>query len=369
MRILIAPDKFKGSLDAAAAAHAMAKGIREAYPEAVLDLCPIADGGEGTTQALQTALGGELVSCPAHDPLHRLTSVTYARLDESTVVMEMSAASGYLLVQPEERDPLKSSTRGTGEMIHHAWSNGAQKIYLGIGGSATNDAGAGMASALGYAFLDVAGQPVDPIPAHFPSIQSLQAPLLPSWPEIIVLCDVTNPLCGANGATRIYGRQKGIREDQFDMVDLWLEGFADMTKRELGVDFRQVPGAGAAGGLGFGLMTFLGAKLEEGFPIIARMLKLEERIRLADVVITGEGKLDHQSLSGKGPVAIGRLAKKAGKKVLGIAGIAETEALGEFDRVWTLANDETPAELAIQYASDYVSRRAEEAANWLRKKA
>lgn len=366
MRILISPDKFKGSLDAVAAASAIAEGFQKGYPEAILDICPIADGGEGTTQSLHKALGGEMITCQAHDPLLRLKKVSYARLDDVTAVMEMSAASGFLLIQPEERDPLKSSTRGTGEMIRHAWENGVQKIYLGIGGSATNDAGAGMASALGYVFLDDKGHPLDPIPKNFPAICSIQQPILPSWPKITVLCDVNNPLCGINGATRVFGKQKGIPEEQFDIVDRWIEAFADIASRELDVDFRQVPGAGAAGGLGYGLMTFLSAKLEEGFPVISHMLRLEERIRTADVVITGEGKLDSQSLCGKGPVAIGRLAKKAGKQVLGIAGIAETEAEKEFDRVWTLANGDTPVELAIRYASDYLTCRAEEAALWLR---
>ena len=323
MRILVALDKFKGSLTAAEAGEAVRRGLMRLWPDAEIDVCPMADGGEGTTDAVVKALGGRFESVRTVDAQSRGIVAQYGlvALGESTVaVMEMSATAGLVQVSDLRLQPESASTRGTGEMMRHAASKGVERIIMGIGGSATNDGGIGMAQALGFKFLDATDAPVLDLPSEFERVRSI----LPGAPfpcEVLVACDVKNPLLGERGATRVYGPQKGVEDLAF--FEARLTSLADLVKRDLGTDSRDEPGAGAAGGLGFGLISFAGARLVPGFEWIADLIGLRARIAHSDLVITGEGRLDGQSLEGKGPVGVAQWAREAGKKVIGLGGGVE----------------------------------------------
>lgn len=325
MRILIAIDKFKGSISAPAAAFAVEAALRQSLPEAVFDLCPIADGGEGTAEAVIAALNGEWVEAATFDAQNRPVTARYGLVRESgshEAIMEMSAASGLAMVSDCPLDAATATTLGTGLMMLDAVQRGARRIVIGIGGSATNDAGVGMASALGFRFLDTKGQTLEPIIANMHHLAGIERPDR-TFPEILVACDVNNPLLGRQGCTRVYGPQKGVQG--FEFFESRLERLATIVKRELGVDHRDVPGAGAAGGLGFGLMSFCGARLTSGFDLIADLVHLRARITAADLVITGEGRLDAQTLHGKGPMGVADLARELGKPVAAFAGAIEAE--------------------------------------------
>lgn len=324
MRILIAPDKFKGSLTASEAAEAIYEGFFRVFPDAHYDRAPIADGGEGTASLFRETMQGEEVRVPVHDALGREISATYSWFpDRQTAVIEMSEASGLWRLQTSEHDPLRASTFGTGELVAHALARGSKKILVALGGSATNDAGVGMAHALGWKFLDATENEMEPRGGNFSMIQRLIPP--PPWAacEIIGLCDVTNPLLGVNGATRVFSPQKGATPDMIDTLELGLEHLADLCHTQLECDYRNIPGAGAAGGTGFGLLTFCGASLEPGFEAVAGLLGLSDRVLSADLILTGEGRLDGQSEHGKGPVALARIAREHGKPVLAFAGSIE----------------------------------------------
>ncbi len=318
MRILIANDKFKGSLPAEKAGFHIKNSLGTVFPGAEFDLCPIADGGEGTAMAMTTALAGEWIKAQTQDAHGRPVQAPFGWVPGSaTAIMEMSSASGLAMVQDVELNPFKASTLGTGVLIDSALRKGARRILIGIGGSATNDGGLGVALALGYKFKK-AGQPFAPTLETLLEAEQIEKPAtLPSC-ELIVACDVDNPLLGPRGATRVYGPQKGVRD--FAWFEQRLGHLADLARRDLGVDPRDVPGAGAAGGLGFGLMAFLGGRLVSGFDMVASQIDLEARVASADLVITGEGRLDEQSLQGKGPVGVARLARRLGRKIVGVAG-------------------------------------------------
>jgi glycerate kinase len=318
MRILIANDKFKGSLPAEKAGFHIKNSLGTVFPGAEFDLCPIADGGEGTAMAMTTALAGEWIKAQTQDAYGRPVQAPFGWVPGSaTAIMEMSSASGLAMVQDIELKPFKASTLGTGVLIDSALRKGARRILIGIGGSATNDGGLGVALALGYKFKK-AGQPFAPTLETLLEADQIEKPTtLPSC-ELIVACDVDNPLLGPRGATRVYGPQKGVRD--FAWFEQRLGHLADLARRDLGVDPRDVPGAGAAGGLGFGLMAFLGGRLVSGFDMVASQIDLEARVASADLVITGEGRLDEQSLQGKGPVGVARLARRLGRKIVGVAG-------------------------------------------------
>lgn len=326
MRILIAIDKFKGSFPATMAAQAIEKALKQSLPEAECDLCPIADGGEGTAEAVIAALNGEWVETTTFDAQNRPVTARYGLVRDAgrlEAIMEMSAASGLAMVSDLPLDPAAASTLGTGLMLQDAIDHKVSRIVIGIGGSATNDAGIGMAAALGLRFLDANGSPLTPIIQNMDKLARIEPCDL--WmPEILVACDVNNPLLGLHGCTRVYGPQKGVQD--FDFFESRLQRLADIAKRDLGVDHRDVPGAGAAGGLGFGLMTFCGAKLTSGFELIADLVHLRDRIAAADLVITGEGRLDAQTLHGKGPIGVADLARALGKPVAAFAGAIEAEA-------------------------------------------
>lgn len=353
MRVLIAMDKYKGSLTAVQAGLAVVAGLRSGWPEAKAALCPIADGGEGTTEALVAALKGEWRSVTVHDAQGRLTEARYGFTSQGTAIMEMSVASGLAMVSDLPLDPVKASTRGTGEMIRDAIKHGAKRIIIGIGGSATNDSGVGMAAELGCRFVDQAGNTVADVPAKLESVIKIERDEQ-TMPEVLVACDVDNPLLGEKGATRVYGPQKGVRDIAF--FEARLTHVADLVKRDLGCDHRDVPGAGAAGGLGFGLMSFCGAKLVSGFELIAGVTHLEEQIIESDLVITGEGRVDAQTLHGKGPAGVAELARKHGKPVVVIAGaVLDEDAVRQrFDEAWGVKPPEMPLAEAMLRGAELI---------------
>lgn len=350
MRILIAIDKFKGSIPATVGAQAIETALKQVLPEAEMDLCPIADGGEGTAEAVIAALNGKWVETATFDAQNRPVTARYGLVcDEGRLeaIMEMSAASGLAMVSDLTLDPASASTCGTGIMMLDAMKRGANRLVIGIGGSATNDAGIGMAAALGFRFLDAEGEALTPIIQNMDQLAKIEPPDR-LFPEILVACDVNNPLLGPHGCTRVYGSQKGVTD--FEFFESRLERLADIVKRDLGVDHREVPGAGAAGGLGFGLMSFCGAKLTSGFDLIADLVHLRERIAAADLVITGEGRLDAQTLHGKGPMGVADLARELGKPVAAFAGAieAEEQLRTRFDLLCAIKPKDMPLAEAMQ---------------------
>jgi len=341
VRILIAPDKFKGSLSAPAAAEAIARGLRSVWPDAQLDLSPIADGGEGFAESLAVALGAEWVKIASEDAIGRSIEARYAWLpEESLAILEMSEASGLHRIASNERAPLRADTFGTGLLIAHAVAGGAKRILVGLGGSATTDGGTGAARALGYRFLDGDGQELSTAPEKLASLARIERPAALQLPEIFAACDVQNPLLGERGAARVYAPQKGADAQAVEMLEGILSRLADVCAADLRCDHRDVPGAGAAGGLGFGLLTFFNAKIRPGFDMIAETLHLEARIAAADLVITGEGRIDDQTLDGKGPAGVAALARKAGRPVIAFGGsiTAAAGSSGIFDAVVPIAD-------------------------------
>jgi glycerate kinase len=366
MRILIAPDKFKGSLDAREVAENIAIGLRDVLPDAIVETMPVADGGEGTAAVIGQACRGEKMNCAAHDALGREIEADYVWLrDRSTAVMEMSAASGMWRIAARERDLSRADTFGVGDMIKDAVGRGATEILIGLGGSATNDGGFGMARALGFHFL--ANEHEIELPADLVQIERIKSPVQQMTTKIIAAVDVRNPLLGPRGATRTFGPQKGGAPEHLEILESGLKRLADVVARDLGHDFRDTPGAGAAGGLGFGLMSFCGAQIRSGFDVVAEFIGLGEAIAKADVVITGEGRLDEQSLEGKAPAGVARLAREAGKRVFAIAGSASdapaVRAL--FDGVAVLARPPVTPEQSIARAPQLVQERARELARMM----
>jgi glycerate kinase len=363
MRVLIAPDKFKGSLSAQEAADAIASGLAQ-FPGIIAGCCPVADGGEGFADAL--AARAEKVD-GVRDPLGRPLTARCGWVDAETAVIEMSEASGFHRLAALERNPWMTSTFGTGQIIVHAASRGAGRVLVGLGGSATNDAGAGVAAALGWQFLTSDGEPVEAKPANFLAIERIEPPEEERpLPRIVAACDVRNPLLGPNGASRVYARQKGADDRMIEHLEMALEHLADLVADQLGIDYRNLPGAGAAGGLGYGLATFCEASLEPGFPLVAEAFGLEARIASSDLVITGEGRLDSQTLYGKAPVEVARMAKKHGKPVALICGHCEPEAEAAewFDFVIALDSLEPSAERCLADAAALTARAAGRIGRW-----
>ncbi len=359
MKILIAPDKFKGSLSASAAADAIARGLRAALPDVDLQLAPIADGGEGFAETLATVLGGGWVKTTARDPLGREVEARYAWVDaEKLAIIDMSEASGLWRVKAAERDPLRANTFGTGQLLQHAMERGARKILIGLGGSATTDGGVGMAEALGFAFLSHAGSPVAANPEALPALARINGTHAKTFPEIIAACDVQNPLLGSRGAAHVFGPQKGADEKTVSALDAALGHLADVVARDLGCDFRETPGAGAAGGIAFGLLSFCGARICSGFDLVADVLQLEQRIAACDLVITGEGRLDGQTLDGKGPAGVAALARKHGKPTLAFAGsIAELPAVDAiFTAMCPIIDEPVALEDAMRRGAEFLER-------------
>src|SRR6202165_4072678 len=326
MKILIAPDKFKGSLSAREVAENIAAGLREVLPQAKIDIVPMADGGEGTAEVVCSALGGSWMKCKAHDPLGREIEARYAFIDDQKLaVMEMSEAAGMRRVAENERDPLRASTLGVGEMLLDAAQRGAREIIIGLGGSATNDGGCGMARKLGFRFF-AGDKELTGAVTELLELTRIERPKDLSLVKIIAAADVRNSLLGENGATRVFGPPKGGTADRIDTLERALTKLANVIAKELGVDYRDEPGAGAAGGLGFGLMSFCGAKIRTGFDVVAESVGLESKMKDVDLVITGEGSVDRQTLEGKTPAGVAQLARQLGKRVFAFVGRATDDA-------------------------------------------
>ena len=353
-RILIAPDKFKGSLTALQAAEAIAEGVAQLDPNAECDLCPIADGGEGFMESLAAALKGRWVTCPAVDALGREIESRYVlaeTADGLVAVLEMAETAGIWRLKADERNPLMATTRGVGmQMAHAVREHSVVRMILGLGGSATNDGGCGMASAIGVRFLDDEGSELDPLPINIERVSRIDFDERMALPEITAACDVDNPLLGTSGATSVFSTQKGATDEAKLVLEAalaWLVEVGGSHQTAI------APGAGAAGGLGFGLLYFAGAKLVSGFDLLAGLTGLEDRVRAADHVVTGEGSIDFQSLSGKGPVALARMARSHGIPVTGFCGIADETAResGVFDSLHALADGGLPLETLIERAA------------------
>ena len=324
MRVVIAPDKFKGSLTALEAAEAMARGLSRVDPCAEIDRVPMADGGEGTVAALVAATGGSYRTVTVTGPLGELVAASFGLLgDGRTAVLEMASASGLWLVPPGLRDPLRATTRGTGQLLLAALEAGARRVIVGIGGSATNDGGAGLGQALGFRLLDTHGRDLEPGGGELDRLARIErtdlAAVLGSA-TIAVACDVTNPLCGPRGASAVYGPQKGATPEMVARLDRNLGHFADIVARDLDVAVRDIPGSGAAGGLGGGLVAFAGGRLEGGVNLVIEAVNLRERLHAADLCLTGEGALDGQSAFGKTAVGVARLAHSLRCPTLAVAG-------------------------------------------------
>ena len=324
MKIVIAPDSYKESLSALEVAQAVEAGFRQVFPDADYVLVPVADGGEGTVDAMVAATGGRketvTVSGPLGEPVEAFYGLTG---DGDTAVIEMAAASGLALVPPDRRNPLLTNSRGTGELIRAALDAGARRFILGIGGSATNDGGAGMVQALGARLLDLEGRELDGSGGDLARLERIDVSALdPRLAEcrIEVACDVDNPLTGARGASAVFGPQKGATPEMVQALDANLARLARIVGRDLGVAVDTVPGAGAAGGMGAAMLAFFGATLKPGIEIVTAAVDLDTQVRDADLVITGEGRIDFQTVHGKTPIGVARVAKRHGKAVIGIAG-------------------------------------------------
>ncbi|KPK23148.1 MAG: glycerate kinase, partial [Dehalococcoidia bacterium SG8_51_3] len=324
MKIVIAPQGFKGNLTALEVARAIEEGVKRIVPDAETVLKPMADGGEGTVQALVDATGGELITTKVTGPLKEWVNAHWGILsDETTAVIEMASASGLPLVPPEKRNPFITTTYGTGELIRTALDRGCRKLIIGIGGSATNDGGAGMAQALGARFLDADDKELPFGGAALARLERIDIsgmdPRLANF-EVTLASDVNNPLCGPRGASAIYGPQKGATPEMVKQLDAALSHYADVIKRDLDIDLRDVPGAGAAGGLGLGLMVFLKAKAVPGIDVVIRATNLVADLKGAEIVFTAEGRIDCQSAMGKVPTGVALAAKEFGAMVIALAG-------------------------------------------------
>ncbi|HSH37824.1 MAG TPA: glycerate kinase [Chthoniobacterales bacterium] len=321
MRILVAPDKFKGSLRAREAAQHIASGLREALPDAQIVNLAVADGGEGTAEVICAAAGGEWRECNVHDPLGAIVTARYCAIENgATAVMEMSEAAGLWRVPEQLRNPETASSFGVGEMLLDAARRGAQQIIIGLGGSATNDGGFGMARALGFRFFDAAGAEIGETVGKLLRLDRILRPAALRLPPISAAADVNNPLLGHRGATRVFGPQKGAAPQQIELLEEALARLGDVVARDVGRELRELAGSGAAGGLGFGLVAFCGASIHSGFDVVAKHIGLEAAVQESDIVITGEGYLDAQTLHGKAPAGVARLARKFGKRVFAVVG-------------------------------------------------
>ena len=323
MKIVIAIDSLKGSLSSMEAGHAIEQGIRNVLPETKVLVKPLADGGEGTTEALVEGLGGDMVQVQVHGPLETPVNAAYGVIRESnTAIMEMAAAAGIILVGKDKR-PLDATTYGVGEMIRDAITRGCREFIIGIGGSATNDGGIGMLTALGYEFLDAEGKPAGiGAGALYKVAKICDDKVMPELKDchFRIACDVTNPLCGENGSTYIYGPQKGVTVELRDELDHAMDAYAQVVKAYNGTDYAKTPGAGAAGGLGFAFLSFLSGELLPGIELVLNAVEMDKAMEGADLVFTGEGRLDYQTAMGKAPVGIAKMAKKHGAKGIALAG-------------------------------------------------
>lgn len=331
--MVVAPDSFKGSLPAREVAESLACGLRRVWPDARIEILPLSDGGDGWVESMVSAAAGSFVDVSVRGPLEDEVEARYGLIDAggvATAVIEMATASGLSLITEDRRDPRRTTTYGTGELIRDALDSGARRLFVGIGGSATNDGGAGMASALGARFADASGDDLVSGGGALADLDSVDLTGLDDRladAEVVVAGDVDNPLLGDDGASAVYGPQKGAGSDAVTELDEALSRFADVVENAVGHEFRDHPGAGAAGGLGFGMMAFCGATLQSGVELALDTLGADRVLEGADLVLTAEGLLDSQTLSGKVPVGVARRAKRHGIPVVAIGGAVE--AMGE----------------------------------------
>ena len=361
MKILLAPDKFKGSLTASQVCAAMTEGIRLAYPAADVVAVPMADGGEGTAEVLTQNTEGSWQLITVQDPLGRPIEAGYGISgDKTTAFIEMAQASGLRRLTTSDHDPFLANTFGTGELIADAIGRGVERIVLGIGGSATNDAGTGMAAALGWRFLDETGHELRPCGGNLSEIQTIIPPDSP-WKGLVdVACDVTNPLVGPKGATFIYGPQKGAKPADLPVLDAGMSHWAAVVQTQFGIDLVDMPGAGAAGGLGAGAVLFLKGHLTEGVKLLIKHTQLVEKMAGADLVLTGEGRLDNQTLQGKLIAGITRLANEQAIPVVALCGSLqlapdELVALG-LTSAFSIMPGPASLDDALVNAADYLTR-------------
>lgn len=330
MRVVVAIDSFKGSMSSLEAGEAISKGIRNAHMDAEVEIRPLADGGEGTVEALSIGMGGKLINVDVTGPVGRKVNAVYGIVDSSkTAIIEMSQAAGITLVSGNEKNPLYTTTFGVGELIKDAINKGCRHFVVGIGGSATNDCGIGMLQALGYEFLDKEGNQVGFGASGVRDIVSIRDEnVIKELSECYfrVACDVNNPLCGDLGCSAIYGPQKGATKEMVADMDGWLKNYSKIVKEKYPDADSEYPGTGAAGGLGYAFFNFTNSKLESGIKIVLDETKLEEYVKDADIVVTGEGRLDHQTVMGKAPVGVANIAKKYNKKVIAFSGSVTEDA-------------------------------------------
>ena len=323
MRIVVAPQEYKGTLTAREGADAIAAGVQRALPEAEIDLVPVSDGGPGLVDAMLAAMNGRQMRSRVGDPLRREIEAAWGLIEDGTAVIDMAAASGLVLLTDNERDPRITTTYGVGQLIAAALDAGSRRVIVGVGGSATNDGGAGMATALGVRFLDADGQRLQPGGAALARLDRVDALMIDPRvheTEVTAATDVTNPLCGKEGASLVYGPQKGATLAVAHELDTALYRYGEIVERDVGPSVMDLAGAGAAGGLGAGLIAFLGARVRPGFDIVAEVTRLRERIGAADLVVTGEGRLDGQTAYGKAVSQVAALAKDAHVPVIAVPG-------------------------------------------------
>lgn len=366
MKIVIAPDSYKESLSALEVATAIERGFREIFPSAHYIKLPVADGGEGTVDAMVAATHGRIVHVPVTGPLGERVEGFYGLSgDEQSAFIEMAAASGLERVAPAQRNPLKTTSWGTGELIRHALDVGVKHIIIGIGGSATNDGGAGMVQALGAALLDADDRSIGQGGGELANLARIDLHGLDKRLadcRIEVACDVTNPLIGTDGASAVFGPQKGATPEMIVSLDHALERYAQVIARDLDIDVVNLVGGGAAGGMGAALYAFCGAQLRQGIEIVTDALHLAEQVADADLVITGEGRIDSQTIHGKVPVGVASIAKRFNKPVIGIAGslTADVGVVHEhgIDAVFSVIYTVCSLEDALKNASENVQMAA-----------
>lgn len=374
MKIVIAPDSFKESMTALEAANAIERGFRKVFAQADYEKIPMADGGEGTVESVIDATDGKLRKIQVHGPLGEEISASYGISGNGKLaIIEMAASSGLQLTVEENRNPMKTSTIGFGELISDALDQGVDKLLLGIGGSATNDAGAGMIFSLGGKLLNKNGKEIHPTGEGLAQLSKIDLsglhPRLKNV-DIRVACDVDNPLCGPQGASYIYGQQKGATPEQIEQLDQNLARFAQVLKNQFGRDVMNIPGAGAAGGLGASLVGLLGASLERGGDLIVDILNLKEKIQEADLVITGEGGINHQTVYGKTPIAVSMVAQQYNVPTIAIAGCLKDDYAAIFDKgisvAFSIIQELNPLEVILNNGEVNLEKVAENIAQVLK---
>ena len=378
LKFVLAPDSFKGSLTSPQVCSAMEIGINNYFHDAKVISIPLADGGEGTLNAIISSVNGKIISCKVRNPVGKNVESQYGVIeDEKIAVIEMATASGLYLIPKELQNPLFTTTYGTGQLIKDALENGYRKFIISIGGSATTDGGAGMAQALGVDFYDEFGKVIsEPMTneligkCYDISIENLHQAIKDS--DFTIASDVNNPLFGKNGAVYVYASQKGASQDELPILENNMQHFYKLVKNKLDVSVKNIPGSGASGGLGAGLMAFLGAKVQSGIEIVLDIVKFKEKIKDADYIITGEGKLDIQTINGKTISGILQIAKKNNIPVIAIAGIVEDEKeilnKMSLEKVFSICNSEISIEYAMKNASTLITKRMEEVCEYINKR-